>query len=531
MRFSRPVPFLLVLVVTGWSVVSAGINQDARFVLGSLSAGWPVGDAWAHRPLLFRVAMLPFAALGPTPVAEAAIRLLLLGAVVFASLVLGWGVSRIHTRPWWVAGVVGVSLAWAPGWDFAEPEWMATVFAVAGLGLALRHTDPDPQDPPAVTALAATLAPLLLACACLLKYTTATTAVVVWGLVWWTRGLSHSVRLAWRTLAFAASGLVITMLISRPEYLWLTEMSALNPTVDLGTPRELLEGLANLPLVAPITMVAVAVLLPLWRWRRLAVAGCVAAVGVLSLPFVLQHQNFLYHLAPIPVLCAGVVAAVVTHPRTAARMGPTAAVAGLGATSVATLLWFFPEPLRNRHWEFASLAMVAVVALTWLITLPRSARRLPRPGRHWLASGAMLTLLVPVFPVTAYSYSLAHRGTTNLDNRALAQPLEIPGVATDAPVVYLSFSAPYRMQNPSTCQYVSPTWLQRAGDREAVPDTRSFSMNLACLYDPDARFAIVESDWFVLADADPHVRTAVERGFDCTRPTGSSEGFIACPRR
>ena len=272
MRFSRPVPFLLVLVVTGWSVVSAGINQDARFVLGSLSAGWPVGDAWAHRPLLFRVAMLPFAALGPTPVAEAAIRLLLLGAVVFASLVLGWGVSRIHTRPWWVAGVVGVSLAWAPGWDFAEPEWMATVFAVAGLGLTLRYTDPEPHDPPAVNAVAATLAPMLLACACLLKYTTATTAVVVWGLVWWTRGLSHSVRLAWRTLAFAASGLVITMLISRPEYLWLTEMSALNPTVDLGTPRELLEGLANLPLVAPITMVAVAVLLPLWRWRRLAVA-------------------------------------------------------------------------------------------------------------------------------------------------------------------------------------------------------------------------------------------------------------------
>lgn len=530
----------LLLVLSGvaagltlWSALTSGLNQDARFVLGSLGAGWPVTDTWAHRPLMFRLVMAPLAGFPPTPVAEAALRLVMLLPVVGATCALAWGLHRETRHPWFIAGVVGVALAWAPGWDFAEPEWLATVLCAAAIGLALRSSDQARPDSASVRAAAMGGASVLLAVAALLKLTTVTQVAVAIGAVGWCRGGYAALMLAWRAVTVGGIAFVLTILVADPEYLWLTEMAALNPPLGDTAVRDLAEGVANLLLTSPITVVALACLPLVWRARRRAAVSVVLAAVILAAPFVVQHQNFLYHLAAIPSLCAGMVAVLATHPRTARRAGPVAALAGVGASGGAGLLWLFPEPLRDAHWEWAGLALLCVAPLAWGVLHWWGARRSPRrsPPRRWFAVLALLPLLIPIAPLTAYSYSLAHRETTNLANRALAEPLEIPGVPADAPVLYLSFAAPYRMANPSTCHYVSPTWLQRAADRPQVARTRSFERNLGCVYDPRARFVIIETGWFDLPDTPPQVRRAIDSEFDCSRPVGTAEGFMACPHR
>lgn len=517
-----------IAALTLWSLISSGINQDARFVLGALGAGWSPNGAWTHRPLLFRLMMAPFADLDPAPFDETVIRFLILLSVVAAVAALHWGLQGLTPRRWFVSGAVGASLTWAPGWDFAEPEWMATVLCVTAAGLALRYTLPQKPDPLPIRQLCAAAAATLIAVAALMKFTTSVIVVVVLALVWLSRGRYEAVMLAWRGVTIGGLLFVVTILVSGPEYLWLTEMSALNPPLGPGTPRDLIEGFANMPMVAPITVVAVAAVGSIWRRRRRAAISIVVCIAVLCVPFVMQHQNFLYHLAPVPVCCSAVVAYVVCDEKTPDAVRSRLGLTGVAATLAALALWAFPENLRDAHWELAAAAMVAVIPAVWIVHRWWPTNLTPV---RWLALAAMAPLLVPLAPHTAYSYSLAHRDTTNLDNRSFAQPLELPGVPHDVPVLYLSFSAPYRMSNPSTCQYVSPTWLQRAGDRPGVQDTRSFERNMACLYDSSARFAIIETEWFRLADAPPRIRTAIENEFDCLHAERTVDGFIACPRK
>lgn len=537
-------PQLRPRVITGWAVLAvitllrcgtAGLNQDARFVLGALSAGWSPMTTWTHRPLVFRLLMSPFAGWGPNPWSEAAIRVILVALVLGASVTLARGLVGHTPRPRVVAVATGAALAWAPGWDFAEPEWFATVFAVAALGLGLRDR---PGDGQATQRLCAAFAPVLLALAVLVKYTTAPIAVVAVLVVWWRRGRTRGALLALQGVAVTGIGSVLTILGSGPEYQWLAQMSLLNPSFDPHQWRAMVQGFANLPLVAPIVAVGVAIVPSLVRQRPRTAAAVVGAVAVLALPFVVQQQNFLYHLAPIAVFCAGVVTAVIVDPDLAIPRR-AAAVCGLGLVPVVAVLWAFPAPTRNAHWELALLAVLAVIVGSWLVTSPRVTRALPLPrlGRHIRLGSTALTCLAllplgsPLVPWVTYSYSLAHRETTDLANRAMARPLHISGVGSDSTVVYLSFSGPYRMGNPSACPYVSPTWLQRSAQHPEVVQTSSFATNLACLSAPDAEFLIVETDWFDPATANPVVTRSIEANYLCDMPVGTTEGFIACARR
>lgn len=515
-------PWLIVLIVgsmvTLGTVLTSGVNQDARYVLGGLDAGWSPFEVWVHRPLAFRLLMAPLSELPPHPAAEAAIRLVMVLVAAGAAALLTRGLRDHSQRPKLIGGAVGAALIWAPGWDFAEPEWWATVLSVAALGLALRD---EPRHALSVRLSHFAFAPALLTVAFLLKLTTGFTVAVTLGVLLWYRR-TRAIAIAARTIAASALAFVIAVLVSPPELGWLTNMSTLNPPPSWDRVPDLVEGFANLALVTPITMVALAVLIVIAPQRPWLAGGLVLAAVALAAPFVVQQQNFLYHLAALPVLCAGFVAA-------AADRGPVlrvAAVAGVGSAVGGAVLWLFPEGLRDAHWLWAAAAMVLVVLVA--VLAGRIPWRWPTP--QWFAVLALLPLLIPVLPQTAYSYSVGHRETTNWDNRQLARPLDL-GIEPEVPVLYLAFDAAYRMPNPSTCQYISPTWLQRAADRPAVVETSAYAANLACLANTEARFAIVETDWFVLEDLQPRVRETVAAHFDCVHPVAAADGFIACPRR
>lgn len=528
-----------VALVTLWQVIVPGVNHDVRYVVGATGAtagfGLSWAETWAHRPLMARLITTGLADLSPGVfwVREIGLRAWSVLLAATAAWLLWRGLSQVLDAriAGWVGLATGAALAWAPGWDFAEPEWYATALAVAAIGLGLRR------------GAGPWLAGVLLAAVVLVKFTTAATALVALAVLIAlpAERESSTPRDRWITglVAGAMTPLLfgLTVVIESREWQWLLDMPALNPEFRITAVPALTEGLVNSLVVAPITIVAVVA--AGWlasaggataRRTALLALGCLA---VLAVPFVVQQQNFLYHLTAVPVGAAALVAGVAAgSPRLPVALPWT----GVLALSAGVGLFGLEPRTRDQYWWVATGA-VGLVLVTGLLL---AALRPTRPATSVLVALACLApLLVTVSPRTAYSFSLAHHRTTaasNLDQartgpeRRAAAHRRVP---PDTPVVYLSFAEPYWLGNPTPCRYASPTFLQRAGPAVAdeVARTRSYAENLACLSDPAADAVVIETGWFNLDRVRPEVRAAVEDNFDCARAWLDAGGLMVCPRR
>lgn len=545
---------LLAAVALGaaWQCWRVGVNQDVRQAVGVLHAaergGLGVVDVWAHRPLASRLLYAALGAVAPAdPVlADRVLRVVatLLGAVAAAALGHGLRGRLGATGAGFVAVAVGAALVLAPTWDFAEPEWFAAAGAAAGVGIAMlagRRTGPVLAGP-------------VLAVVALLKYTTLSTAVVAVAAVW----ALDRFRGRWTALATAAATAVLfaaTLVAAPHEWQWFRDMPLLNPPPTAAALAQAGEGWANHVLVSPLTAVALTVLVDLVLRGRGGRAGLGAAgLAVLAAPFVVQHQGFLYHLAALPVLAAAITAAALVRghqvgllvgvPWTWVATAVVATLAGGGVFAAG------PRTREGLWWIGWVVTVVALLLPLVDLVLPRPALgRAPgatapsatqtRALRGLLPMAVAPLVLVPLVvalsPRTAYSVSLAHSRVTAATNRAQAADARalarrVAGVLPpDAPVVHLGFATPWQLPNPTTCRYVSPTFLQR-GALPGVRDTASHRENLACLDDPAARFAVVEKGWFDLTKVPAPTADAVRRAFPCPRPVFEDANVRICPR-
>lgn len=531
-------------VITLGQILRPGLNQDVRYVLGVLDSAGAGGlvwtEVWAHRPLAARGVIALLGALSPGGFVTQEILfrawcvLLAAGAaVVLWRGLRGWCAPRVAG---WVGLAVGAALAWAPGWDFAEPEWFAAVLAVAAVGAGL--WSPAAMAPHWTAALgwSPLVSGALLGGVVLLKFTTAATALAAL-LVLAAFDRRRTIRIALVSAAVAAGGFALTILLQPREWQWLWDMPTLNPGFSLAAWPQLVEGFVNAAVVSPITVVGLVaigwLLVQGGQERRLGLLA-LALFVVLAVPFVVQQQNFLYHLAALPVAAAGISAAVAAHPDRVPIALPVAGAAGL---LVGVGLFAMGPRTRSEKWWVAALALGVVFGIGLALLVLR------RGLGGWLAMPlialtCLAPLLVTVSPKTAYSFSLAHNRVTPRENlsqaRAGADRLaEVRRVLpADRQVIYLSFSAPYWVANPTPCRYVSPTFLQRAsGERgHAIAATPSYAENLACLSDERAQALVIEPGWFSLDRARPEVRAAVRQNFDCDRQVDAG-GWQICPRR
>ena len=532
-------------LVTLVQILRPALNQDVRYVLGALAttsaAGQSWTEVWAHRPLVARgtIALLDALSPGEFVVEETFLRAWSVVLAAGAAVVLWRGLVRRFDRAaaGWSALAVGAALAWAPGWDFAEPEWYAAALAVAAIGLAVGWR----RGP--------TGAGILLGLVVAMKYTTVTTALAAVLIV-----LAVDRGRGWLTALVTAAATVIVLasavLVSPHEWQWLQDMPLLNPGFRFTALPQSIEGMVNSLVVSPITIVAlVAVVGLLLRGGKGVRLGLLALVVFVLLvaPFWIQQQNFLYHLSALPVAAAGLVGAIAARSPVLPVGLPLAGLLGLiGGVGLFTV----GPRTRDQNWWIADI-VIAVALAAGLIALLIELRRglaasqgAERPalrarGLTLIALACLAPLVVTLSPRTAYSFSLAHNRVTAGDNHAQAAAgpdrraqahAALPG---DTPVVYLSFSAPYWLGYPTPCRYASPTFLQRAvGARaEAIAEAPSFAENLACLDDQAARAVVIEPGWFNVDRARLEVRAAIERNFDCADPAYAGDGWLICERR
>ena len=538
----------LAVLITVVQIFRPGINQDVRYVLGGLQvtagAGLGWSETWVHRPLFSRGLMALIGAISPGEYwpQEIMVRFwsvllaVVAGVLLYRSLRRWAGVRGAE----WIGLAAAAALAWAPGWDFAEPEWYAAALAVLAIGIALARDHSRFVGP--------LLAGLLLAVVVLLKFTTAATALAAILLL-----AALDRRLAIRTAVVTAVGTLglfaLTVAVEPHEWQWLRDMPVLNPPLTAAALAASAKGFANELVVSPI--IVVALVAQVWLWhrggshRRWAL-GNLLVMAILAVPFLVQHQNFLYHLAALPVFSA-VSVATIAHRAIRAGDGVPVALpitAALGF-AVSCLLFVPGNSFRTRHSWLALAAELVVLAVGVLLVWwqPSAFREIfsdrISSGRGWMAMCCLLPLVVTLSPRAAYSFSLAHRTVTPAVNLAAARYAGATAervhhaLPPEAEVVYVAFNTQWVLRNPTPCRYASPTFLQRATGKQAraIAATESFAENLACLSDPRARYVVIEESWFDPATANPQVADALARNFDCERRIWAADGLLICPRR
>ncbi|MFF7362171.1 hypothetical protein [Streptomyces sp. NPDC008125] len=539
-----------VIALMCWS----GLNHDVRYSLGGIRAthraGLAASEIFVHRPLAYRwtIAGLDALTAGPVAVREALTRLVLIALSVGAAWWLRAGLLRKLPRreAGAVAVAVGAALVCAPAWDFLQPEWVAVLVSTAAVGAALAGRR---------TALAVSLSGVLLALAVLMKYTTASTALLALVVVAVLDRRRAVLSAAAAALA-APAGLALAVRVEPREWRWLHEFSSLNPNSVFRTGfgaeqvHELWTSLVNESVLVPVVALLPVTLTLLvrtsttsrgrWNWPALTVCGLVVVVGTV----VVQGQWFLYHFSQLPVLGAALWALAVTRQLTRSGRtpaGPVGATAALGA--VVPLVAGQPLAWRTTHATMtcAVLAVVVLLALVAALTAAhRPAGTRPRRGTAAAAVVALaLATAIPAWPTTPYSFDTRHSDYTAKSRKEAARALthRLDGlrarVGPDTPVVYLAFGdIAYFLGNPTRCRYPSPAFLQRTLYDADVAELTSFDENLDCLDDPAVRYAIVDPAWFPLKRVAPAVREAVDALYDCTGPTAFSEaGLRVCARR
>jgi hypothetical protein len=518
--------------------VSAPLDGDVRYEIGTQTTS-PASAAgtFTHRPLMYRLIMsvliLPARAAADGVVwFERAMRLESLALACAAGLLLWVGLRRHWPEvAATLALTVTAALALLGPSLVLEPEWVAVVATVAGIGMALAL----PSRPP-WGALSAVLGGLLFMVAAAVKVVTLPIAVI--GLL--ALLLVDRRRCLIAMVAAGLGGLVYVGIVALAvpwEFQWMLDSAAMVPA--RGGPKVAAEAqvfLGNVAMIWPTVTLLPAALVGLPRTHLLA--GTVA--GLLAwLPVAIQNQYFVYHAAALPVLGAACLYGVLRRAGALFAL-PVLAVSG----------WTYYVLTTDPDWRvdhqpqlFTVAAVTAGVMVVlslgwrvWRIFRPRSAG--PRPVATLLATVILTATWLPaIAPTAAESVTLSTRDDTVAAHRRAAEGQLVwatsmrKRIGADTPVTYLTFGTTnYLLGNPSTCEFPTSVFLQRSRSVRRQEGTPTWRANLRCLTDKPGEVVVWDTQWFLLRRQPPEVRAAFAAAFDCKR--GFTDGRIrVCPRR
>jgi hypothetical protein len=533
----------------------ARLNGDVTYAFGTLetTAGQGIStvDLFMARPLPYRLLIQGMDAVRGlvTPVAngglaqaivraEAGVLVAIAGLLLFAGLRRHLDASRAAL----VSGAVTAAGVVAPPWNFLEPDWVAGVIAVAGVGVGLI---------PRRRWVGAVLAGLLFMLVVAMK-APAAPLVIAGVLALWIADRRLAVGAAVATAVWGAGWLALNVVAFPWEITWtvdqghLPRQSPLSHGLRLSDLHHWATFVANnavlVPLIAtvPLALVGLASASGRSTGRRVEFALCgLASVVASALPGYLQGEEFMYHYSSLPLAAAAVWGlALIVRPNIAPALSvATAAVAVAGGVLLAQ-----PLAWRRGHLSVA-IGAIGVIVLLGLLLFALTARR--PAARGWLVAAPVAlaaSLAVANLPTSSYSFDVMNAQIGAVPNPAGVRASEAQytqlrgriGARTD--VLYLTFgSINYALGNPTTCRYPSPQWLQRATVYPAVVvPTRSYADSMRCLTDADgARYLIWDTGWIPPHRLPAEARTAIDRAFDCTSAAlvPAPGKLVVCPRR
>lgn len=539
---------LLALVLT----VPAPVANDIRYEAGThFVSTHSVAETFSHRPLLHR--FVTEAVFRPTWIASGTDRVafemaLRVEAFVVSALACGalWcGLRRRVPRlasPIAVASLAGLVLcstgiAW-------EPDWLAVVFTVAGVGCAFLRRPAGPV-----------LAGVMFAVAAALKFVTLPVALI--GLLavllmdqpgsWESprvrvfRQLRHLPTRHPRFLTALATATVagtvwmaLNALVWPGEIRWLLDASQMQPRRPLldnvGLTFELL---GNSMIMWPAVALVPAALVRASRTEKIVVWGALLLAWI---PVPAQQQYFPYHMAAFPVIAS--IALVMGVRRGGTWLAAYALVGALGSVVVLTQI----AADTRVAWIWALIAVWVAYAAVGAWVQRRRVQAFPEVRtRAHSALAALVTVLclVPVsLPPAGWSATMdpsRYFSTEHSieENKALFQSGEDirDTIGADTPVLYLAFGDQvYAVGNPTYCKYPTNVFTQRGEWEKPILVTETYADNLACLDDPRHEYVIWDQS-FVTYERQPQaVLDRIERNFDCSGAT-TYNVLTVCPRR
>jgi len=539
---------LLALVLT----VPAPVANDIRYEAGThFVSTHSVAETFSHRPLLHR--FVTEAVFRPTWIATGTDRVafeMLLRVEAFVLSVLAcaalWvGLRRRVPRlasPVSVAALAGLVLcstgiAW-------EPDWLAVVFTVAGVGLAFLRRPVGPI-----------LAGIAFAIAAALKFVTLPVALI--GLLavllmdqpgsWEAprvRVLRQVRELPARHPRFLVALLsatvtgttwvILNALVWPWEIRWLLDASQMQPRRpfldNIGLTFELI---GNSMIMWPAMALVPAALVRASRTEKIVVWGALLLAWI---PVPAQQQYFPYHMAAFPVI--GSLALVMGVRRGGTWLAGYALVGALGSVVVLTQI----PPDTRVAWVWPMIAVWVAYAAVGAIVQRRRIQAFPEVRtRAHSAFAALVTVLclVPVsLPAAGWSVTMdpSRYFSTEFsieENKALFQSGEDirATIGPDTPVLYLAFGDQvYAVGNPTYCTFPTNVFTQRGEWEQPILSTETYADNLACLDDPRNKYVIWDQD-FVTYERQPQaVLDRIERNFDCSGAK-TYNVLTVCPRR
>ncbi|MFX4273390.1 hypothetical protein ACQBAR_01185 [Propionibacteriaceae bacterium Y1685] len=556
-RNPYPLIILALLVLAGLLTVPAPLANDIRYEIGTHAVSqFSVTETFSHRPLMHRLIMelffAPSYALSNDRVGfEIVMRVLAIALSALAAAVLWSGMRRRLPRlasPVAVASLAGLLL---PSTGVAwEPDWLAVVLTVAGVGLCFWRRPVGPI-----------LGGVIFAVAAVLKFVTLPIAMI--GLLavlllkerpWlgtWPRTL-REVPQALRqldrsdllqrpviiaTLAAIVTGiawLVLLVTVWPWEIPWLLDASKMQPLRPLGPKTALtFELLGNSMIMWPAIALVPAALVSATKVEKGVVIGSLVLAWI---PMQLQNQFFPYHLAAFPVI--GSIALVLGLRRGGRWLAAYALIGGVGSVIALTMI----SPPVRIAWVWAFIAAWVVYAAVGVLLQRRLvATRTGSANRRLSALATLLgvLLLVPVsLPAAKWSFTMdpsryfSTNHSLDVNKSLLSSGAAIRGrIGPDTPVLYFGFGdLVYAVGNPTFCKYPTNVFVQRGQWEKPVLPTATYADNLKCLDDPRNEYLVWDHDYVTDWRQPPEVMEIVDRNFDC-REAFQYGLMMVCPRR
>ena len=511
------------------------VNGNIRYQVGvGRVSGYSVAETFSHRPIVFRLlsaaqAWAPEWVSEPTGSAgswarvwtfEVGFRLVAAILAAGAAMLLWRGLRTRWGSAAWPYGVAAYAALVFTAPATGEPDWMAALLAVAGVGAALLGRP----------LLGGAAGGGLLAAAALVKISSLPVAVAALLLLW-----AIDRRRGWiAALSATVAGVVAVVAIcwlAPYEIDWLLQIRALQP--DPFTPENRKDAghyLMNLAARWP-TVVLVPAFFVGARWREAWPAG--AAVLLTAFAFVYQGQYFVYHAVGFVVLSALLAVRTVLRSRAALRW-PL-----LAWTGWMLLLFCLPAGLRIDHptrlYWLTGGAVLGFAAYQWWSLRRRPVLTRARSQR-WAAAMVALSFLATQTPWSAESLNLGTAARTAAASEAslrreLADAERVHAlIGADTRVAYLTFgSATYVLGNPTRCRYPSALFLQRGGAATKV-SAAVRNENLACLTDPGAQWLVWDRNWLHRKGAPADLLAVIDEHWACTGAAVIG-GYTLCPRK
>ena len=507
------------------------INGDVTYALGGLETagkgGVSVWDVFIARPVAYKLVIAALDGVRRLLVGDSSLttehlvlRLETYLLIVGVAAVLFLGVRRVAGRPA-AAGIAiatGLALIVAPPWHFLEPDWVAPLCGVLAVGAAVLPRRFW------LGALLGGFATMLVVSVKLATFPVALLALLIIAVL-------DRRRAAWTTVSaavFVGVWYLVTKNFLPWEWTWLRDQANLvhNSPIHHGLRLHdlwrLFIAIGDVAVLSPVVVLAPAAATALIRrlpagkpqWLGVAVALAAGLLSVLSAYG--QGEFYMYHFAAVPVLAAGVCGA-------AFALTPSLRLPLAGATIAVTVLSLallhLPAGWRHTHAGKVAVAYALIglglAVLTWLFA-GRSTPALPWAAGVVALSVALAPAVLPGDPYAfgTYNYNIYNRPSGDSRYVDLGKRL-----GRDTPVLYLTFGTfNHALDNPTSCRYPSPQWLQRANYIEQVETFPSYEDNLRCLTDPghQYKYVVIHKGWFDVKSASPQVQTLLNDRFDCS---------------